>query len=119
MVFTYNKRRCAVAVSSEVDTMALSAFESSLINNVVEAMAKAIEQSIISGTGQSKGILTETPATGQTVSSTAPSYQDLLDAEGALPQEYENGAVWCMSKKTFMLYYGVKDENGQPIGRVN
>ena len=121
ITFAYNKLRCAVAVSLEVDTMAISAFETLLINNIVEAMTKALEQSIIdgNGTGKPKGILAETPAEGQTVKSAAPAYADLIAAEAALPQAYENGAVWCMSKKTFMNYYGLTDTNGQPIGRVN
>ena len=121
IVFAYHKLRCAVAVSLEVDTMAMSAFESTLINNVVEAMTKAIETSIISGTGtgQPKGILSETPLTGRSISSTTPAYQDLVDAEAALPIAYESGAVWCMTKKTFMSYFGLVDEIGQPLGRVN
>ena len=121
ITFAYHKLRCAVAVSLEVDTMAISAFETLLINNIVEAMTKALEQSIIdgNGTGKPKGILAETPAEGQTVKSAAPAYADLITAEAALPQAYENGAVWCMSKKTFMSYYGLTDTNGQPIGRVN
>lgn len=121
ITFAYHKLRCAVAVSLEVDTMALSAFEATLINNVVEAMTKATEQAIVSGsgTGQPKGILTETAPSGQALTSAAPSYADLINAEGALPQAYENGAVWCMSKKTFMQFFGLTDETGQPIGRVN
>lgn len=121
ITFAYHKLRCAVAVSLEVDTMAISAFETLLINNIVEAMTKTLEQSIIdgNGTGKPKGILAETPAEGQTVKSAAPAYADLIAAEAALPQAYENGAVWCMSKKTFMSYYGLTDTNGQPIGRVN
>lgn len=121
ITFAYHKLRCAVAVSLEVDTMAISAFETLLINNIIEAMTKALEQSIIdgNGTGKPKGILAETPAEGQTVKSAAPAYTDLIAAEAALPQAYENGAVWCMSKKTFMSYYGLTDTNGQPIGRVN
>ena len=121
ITFAYHKLRCAVAVSLETDTMALSAFEATLINNVVEAMTKATEQAIISGTGSGrpKGILTETAPADRTVESVAPAYSDLINAEAALPQAYENGAVWCMSKKTFMQYYGLVDETGQPVGRVN
>ena len=37
ITFAYHKLRCAVAVSLEVDTMAISAFETLLINNIVEA----------------------------------------------------------------------------------
>lgn len=121
ITFAYHKLRCAVAVSLEVDTMAISAFETLLINNIVEAMTKALEQAIISGdgAGKPKGILAETPEDGQALDSAKPAYADLIAAEAALPQAYENGAVWCMSKKTFMQYYGLTDTNGQPIGRVN
>jgi HK97 family phage major capsid protein len=121
ITFSYYKLRCAVAVSLETDTMALSAFESTLINNIVEAMTKAIEQAIISGTGTGRptGILSSAVPAERIIASVAPSYDDLIAAESALEQVYENGALWCMSKKTFMRYYGITDENGQPIGRVN
>lgn len=120
VTFAYHKLRCAVAVTLETDIMALSAFEAVLINNVSEAMVKALEQAIISGTGmgQPNGILTETPATGQAVDAT-PSYAALVDAEAALPLEYETGAVWCMTKKTFMAFIGMVDNQKQPIARVN
>lgn len=121
VTFAYHKLRCAVAVTLESDTMAMSAFESTLISNIVEAMTKAVEQSIVSGSGsgQPKGILSETPPTGQVIQVATPSYQDLIDAEAVLPQAYENDAEWCMSKKTFMTYFGLTDANGQPVGRVN
>lgn len=122
--FTYNKLRCSVSVSLEVDTMALSAFEATLINNVVDAMVKAIEQSILTGTGsgQPKGILTETPVSGQEIQiakATALDYTHLVSAEAALPLAYENGAVWLMTKKAFMAFVGLVDNNKQPIARVN
>lgn len=121
VTFAYHKLRCAVAVSLEMDTMAISAFESLIVNNIVEAMTKALEQAIISGNGagQPKGIIKETAPEGQTVEVGEIAYQNLIDAEAALPVAYEKGAEWCMSKKTFMQYYGLLDTNGQPIGRVN
>lgn len=121
ITFAYHKLRCAVAVSFETDLMALSVFETVLINNVVEAMTKALEQAIISGTGsgQPKGILTETPNEGQALQASALSYDLLVEAEAALPLEYEAGAVYCMTKKTFMAYQAIKDSAGQPIARIN
>lgn len=121
ITFAYHKLRCAVAVSFETDLMAMGVFETVLINNVVEAMTKALEQAIISGTGagQPKGILTETPNEGQALQATTLSYDLLIEAEQALPLEYEAGAVYCMTKKTFMAYQGIKDSAGQPIARVN
>ena len=124
ITFTYFKLRCAVSVSFEVDTITLAVFESTIINNITEAMVKALEQSIITGGGttEPKGILTETPATGQAleiVNATAIGYKDLIAAEAALPLEYEQDAVWCMSKKSFMAFIGMVDSQKQPIARVN
>lgn len=48
-----------------------------------------------------------------------PGYKTLIDAEAALPLAYENGAVWNMTKKTFMKFVGMTDANGQPIARTN
>lgn len=124
ITFAYYKLRCAVSVSFETDNISLSVFETTLINNVTEAMVKALEQSIITGTGvgQPKGILIETPVTGRalTIAKTVEiKYADLLAAEAALPLEYEANAVWCMSKKSFMAFVGMIDLQGQPIARVN
>ena len=122
--FGYNKLRCAISMSLEVDTMALAFFETTFINNVVEAMTKALEKSIISGSGngQPKGILAETVATEKNVNiakTSKPTYDTLIKAESALPLAYENGAVWFMTKKTFMEFAGMTDSAGQPIARVN
>lgn len=118
--FAYHKLRCAVSVSFETDLMALSVFETALINNVTEAMIKALEQSVISGTGsgQPKGILKEIPNEGQEIQVSDITYDTLIEAESALPLEYEEGAVYCMTKKTFMAYQAMKDSSGQPIARV-
>lgn len=120
ITFTYHKLRCAVAVSLEVDTMALPIFETRLINNVVEAMTKQIEQAIVSGDGQGKpkGILAETPEEGQVLDISEINYQTLIDAESALPLEHEANAVYVMTKRTFMKYAAMVDYNGQPIARV-
>ena len=90
ITFTHYKLRCEIAMSMEVGAMALSAFEAKFVENVVEAMVKAKEQAVISGT-----------------------------AEAAIPEAYEANAKWCMSKKTFMAFVGITDANGQPVARVN
>lgn len=124
ITFAYHKLRCAVSVSLEVETMALSVFETTLINNVSEAMTKALEQAILygDGNGKPKGILTETAPDGQTLEIAAkadPTYQTLIEAEAKLPLAYEGGAVWFMTKQTFMRFAGMVDSNGQPIARIN
>lgn len=119
ITFTYFKLRCEVSVTMEVNTMALSAFEAKLTENVANAMVKAIEAAIISGTGAGEptGILTGTPEA--TIEADALSYKLLCDAEAAIPEEYETGAKWCMSKKTFFAFQSMSDDAGHPIARVN
>ena len=124
IVFSYYKLRCAVSVSFETSVVTLGVFETTLINNIAEAMTKALEQAIISGTGEGQptGILTETAPEGQNIDIAADAdvdYETLINAEAALPLSYESEAVWCMTKKTFMKFIGMTDSNGQPIARVN
>lgn len=118
------KLRCAISMTLETSVMSLQVFETVFVNSVSEAMVKAQEKSFIngSGTGQPKGVLTETVADSQNIDlavSADPTYQTLVDAEAALPLAYENGAVWNMTKKTFMKFIGMVDTNKQPIARVN
>lgn len=122
--FTHFKLRCEVAMTEEVAQMSLSAFEALFVKNVSLAMLRAIEGAIVDGDGygQPTGILANAAPTGQAIEVAATDkldYQLLCDAEAAIPPEYEAGAKWCMSKKTFMDFVGMVDSNGQPIARVN
>ena len=122
ITFTHFKLRCEISMSMEAGAMAIAAFESTFVRQVVEAMTKAIETAIVStadGTTSPKGILAETPATGQALTAKTLTYAGLVAAEAALPQAYEGNAVWCMTKKTFMGYIGMEDAEGNPIARVN
>lgn len=120
ITFGHFKLRCAVSVSLETENMALSAFEARLVKSISEAMAKAIEQAILtgSGSGQPTGILTDA-SKGTTFNYDALTYKKLVDAEAAIPMEYEQNAVWVMSKKTFMEFVGMVDDHKQPICRVD
>ena len=118
------KLRCAISMTLESSVMSLPIFETVFVNNVSEAMTKAIEQAIIDGdgSGKPKGVLEEDVPEGQNVEIAAaeePTYQTLIEAEAVLPLAYENGAVWNMTKKTFMKFEGMTDADGQPIARVN
>ena len=121
ITFTHHKLRCEIAITIEASAMSLAAFETSFVNNVSEAMIKAIETAIISldGTSSPKGILTDTPESGQALTAKTIDYKLLINAEAAIPSAYEGSAVWCMTKKTFMEFVGMTDANGQPIARVN
>lgn len=127
ITFNYYKLRCAISMSIETQTMALSAFEAKFVENVTTAMIKAIEQGIFTGTGstggQMTGFLTETVTDDKKVMITKAgkiTYKDLCAAEAALPEEYENGAEWYMRKATFFNQIAaMTDSNGQPVARVN
>ena len=126
ITFAYHKLRCAISMSLEVSIVTYPMFETQFVANVAEAMVKAEEQSVINGTGsgQPKGITAETVVTGQNIdiaaATTALAYADLVKAEAALPQAYDAGAVWCMTKKTFFeQIVGMVDDNKQPVARVN
>lgn len=125
ITFSYYKLRCAISMSFETTVVTYPMFEAQFVQNVSEAMVKAKEQAVLtgSGSGQPKGILTETVAAGQNVDiakGKSITYADLVAAESALPQAYDAGAVWCMTKKTFMTQIvGMVDANGQPVARTN
>ena len=126
ITFAYHKLRCAISMSLEVSIVTYPMFESQFVANVAEAMVKAEEQAIISGsgTGQPQGITKETAPTGQNIDIAAATgalgYADIVKAEAALPQAYDAGAIWCMSKKTFFeQIVGMVDDNKQPVARVN
>lgn len=121
VIFGYHKLRCAVSVTLEVANLTLASFESNLVENIADAMIKALEEAIINGdgSGKPKGILKEEANEGQALEVTAIELKTLLDAEAAIPEEYEETAEWCMSKKTFMQFIGITDSNGQLVARVD
>lgn len=124
IVFANFKLRCEVAMTEEVSQMTLSAFEALFIKNVSKAMLRAIEGAIVDGDGYGMptGILNETPVDGQAISVAASgklTYKLLTEAEAEVPEEYEESAKWCMTKKTFLQFIGMVDSNGQPVARVN
>lgn len=124
ITFSYFKLKVQVSMSIIVENVTLDIFEKTIASNIAEAIIKALETAIISGsgTGQPKGILTETVITGQEVAlveGASITYANLCDAEGKLPAGYDS-AIWCMRKATFMSQIvGMVDTAGQPIARVN
>lgn len=121
ITFAAHKLRCEVRMTEEVATMTLSAFEALFVKQVAEAMVRAKEEAVIAGDGNGKptGILSAAVPEGQALTPEKLDYAALCEAEGALPEEYEANAKWCMTKKQFMKFIGMVDEMGQPIARVN
>lgn len=127
VTFAYNKLKVKVAVSLEVSVVTLDIFERTLVQQISEAMAKALDAAIINGRGattyhEPKGILAETVVSGQNVDVTegnAFTYADLINMEAALPEGYDD-AIYVMNKKTFISQVlGMVDDNKQPIARID
>lgn len=119
--FTYHKLRCEIAMTMEVGEMALSVFEAKFVENVAKAMVIAIEKAILKGDGttQPQGIIgQEIPANRKTIS-TKVKYSELVEIESTVPVEFEETAVWVMTKAQFGCFLAMVDEQGQPIARVN
>ena len=127
IVFAHYKLRCEIRYTEEIATMALPAFEALFVKQVGEAMLRAQEYAIVEGDGYGMptGILANTPDTGKAIaidggeSGANLTYETLCACEAAIPVEKEGKAKWCMTKKTFMSFVGMVDQNGQPIARVN
>lgn len=123
ITFGAYKLRVAVSTSLEVSVEALPFFETTLINNIAEALIRALEKAIVSGSGsgQPKGILKETPVVNiEITASGKPKIENLENALASIDDAYETeGLHWIMSKVTFYKYAGLKDSAGQPIGAVS
>lgn len=119
VMFAGYKLRCAVAVTLEVDTMALADFERVISENIANAMTEALEKAIINGAGKTEpeGILKATPA--QTVETAAIDFDTLISTEAGVPAQYEQGSYYVMSKATFLSLKSVKDANKRPILDTN
>jgi HK97 family phage major capsid protein len=117
--FQYFKLRCAVAITLESYTVSLEIFENMLIQNIIEAMTKALEIAVINGDGNGKptGILAATVPENQDIFTLENSadFETLINAEAAVPIEYDNSAVWFMSKKTFNSFASITDSSGQLV----
>src|SRR5690606_31205877 len=121
ITFSYHKLQDRVSVELVAPVVALPVFEQNVADNVAEAMVKAIEQAIISGsgTGQPLGIVNHTNIpTEQVVDVTDEEfgqYQTWPELFRKMPRSYRNGMVLVMNDADFGKYIeGMTDANGQP-----
>lgn len=106
-----------VKASRASSEMALSAFESYIVEVIAESIARKIEKYIFTGTGTSQpggvaqggkgtsGAYTDGTDMVSVAAATAVTETDVTTAYGYLGDGYERNAVWCMSKSTFFAYF--------------
>lgn len=125
IVFSYHKLQVRVAVELVAATVALPVFEATVANNIAEAMIKALETAIISGTGtgQPLGIINDTGIPAAQVVEVAladiSKYKTWATLMGKIPAAYRNGAVLLINDADWNTHIvGMVDNNGQPVARV-
>lgn len=125
VTFSYNKLQCRVAVTLEADTTSLAIFESTLTDNVYEAMIIAIEEAIVNGTGtlQPLGFTKDTRVlASQKVELSATdikSWEEWSKVFAKVPKSKRAGAVVLLNTETWEGdILGMTDSTGQPIARV-
>lgn len=126
VTFSYHKLQCRVAVTLEADTTSLSIFEDTITDNVYEAMVVALEQAIISGTGNNQplGITKDTDI--KSSQKIAVKAEELITWDkwskifSKIPLKKRQGLVLILNNETWEGdIMGMTDANGQPIARVN
>lgn len=125
--FSYYKLQIRVSMTLVANSVSLDVFESTVAENIAEAMIVALETAILNGTGTGQ-------PTGITVDSSIPSAQVVTFAttdatyNGWLTKLFNNiptaylkkkNGLLIMNKATFFTYIlGLVDDNKQPVARV-
>ena len=125
--FGYHVLEAKVAIGLLASTVSLSMFESTVVKQLKKAMIKAIETSIVKGTGsgQPKGLIKYDLPKEQIIemdADTIGTVQAWASAEAAVDEAYEDTLIYMMNKATWEKYLnGMTDKNGQKIGlgRIN
>jgi HK97 family phage major capsid protein len=126
ITFSYFGLECKISQTLLANVTTLAMFQQLFVPLATEAMVKAIEKSIISGTGtnQPLGILNDTRIPAENIIEI--SDEDMATWGGwkkavfaKMKKSYRKGE-FIMNQATFDGYIdGMTDQTGQPIGRVN
>jgi Predicted phage phi-C31 gp36 major capsid-like protein len=123
--FSYHKLQVRVAVELVAGTVALPVFEATVADNIAEAMVKALDAAIISGTGtgQPLGIANHNVSSSR-VATLSPEefgkYETWPAVFAKVPRSYRSGVALIMNDADWHKYIvGMTDTTGQPIARVN
>ena len=128
LTFGYHVLEAKVALGLLTATVSLPIFETTIVKHLKKAMLRAIEESIVEGTGSGQPLgftkLANLPA-DQVVKFTADNIGTVsqwAEVEATIPEAHEDSVIYVMSKKTWEKYLnGMTDTTGQKIGlgRIN
>lgn len=107
-----------VEITADVENMAISAFESWLVNALGSKIEKALDAAVFNGTGtnQAKGIVTSLSTATGTFTKAKAKYSDLIAIIASLGTVYARNAVFAMPRKLFYTdVLGIEDQSGNPV----
>ena len=107
-----------VEITADVENMAISAFESWLVNALGSKIEKALDAAVFNGTGtnQAKGIITSLSTATGTFTKAKAKYSDLIAIIASLGTVYARNAVFAMPRKLFYTdVLGIEDQSGNPV----
>lgn len=106
-----------IKVSAKLKTMAIDAFEEWLVGSLTKKMTAACKKAVFDGTGinQPTGLNTNTWDSSNSITTPALTYDNLVDLEALVGEDYTPNAVFVMNRKTKALVAKIKDEQKRPI----
>ena len=122
VTFDGNEILKVFSISTKVETMSIDAFESYLVDELVNCVMACVEDALVNGTGsgQGTGLLSGITwdATNSVTVAAADSiaYDNVIEMVALLPRGYANGAKIAMNNATlYRVFYGMLDDNKRPI----
>ncbi len=118
VTFSGNEIIKVFSISLKVQSMAISAFEAYLTDELTNCVMATIETALINGNGagQGTGIMSVFDSSNTVTASTAIEYSDVIKAVSKLERGYANGAKFAMNNRTlWQVFYGMVDSTQRPI----
>lgn len=106
-----------IKISAKLKTMSIDAFEEWIVNSLTKKMMAACKKAVFDGTGinQPTGLNAISWGTENSVTTTAVSYDDLVDVESKVGEDFTPNAVWVMNRKTKAIVAKLKDDQKRPL----
>ena len=106
-----------IKISAKLKEMAIDAFEQWIVGAITKKMTAACQKAVFDGTGveQPTGLGTLTWDTTNSLTTTSLTYDNVVDTEGLVGEDYVPNAVWVMNRKTKAKVTKLKDDQKRPL----
>ena len=111
-----------IEITAKLEAMSVDAFEAWIVATMSRKMRAALDAAIVNGTGtgQPTGFnassITWDASNSVTVAkASALTYENVVDLEALVGEDYINNAVFVMNRKTLAAVMKLKDDNKRPL----